>query len=144
MAVTILRHFSQDALVDSQLLIDTIERNRDRLREIANMVLTVSGIMVSACTAFLVFAADKGVGGWWLGALFCAASLLFFVAACLGLSSAMLRTKYAITSRARFVDDLLALYYSELHRVRASLIPVFVGFLAVTIGTMLLFIEKWR
>lgn len=139
MTVKILRHETRDESVDSQLLVDTIERNRDRLRTIANMALTVSGIMISACIAFVLFIVDKRIGGIFLPIAFSMAALLFFIATCVSTYSSLLRTKYTIFTKAQFVDDLLSLYYSELKYIRASFVPLFLGLLTVT-GSLIFFL----
>jgi hypothetical protein len=141
-AIRILHQSTQDEEVDTALLVETLERNRDRIRTVANMSLTVSGIMVSACVALLLFCADKNVGLSTLPVAFCMACVLFFVAACLSLYSAMLRTQYVVSSKAQFVEDLLTVFYSELRLLRASLIPLFLGLLTITAGTIVFFFEN--
>ncbi len=136
MPIKILRHGSSEEAVGMELMIDTIEKNRDRIREVANMSLTVSGIMVSASIAIVLFCADKHIGGKYLSLSLCVASVFFFTSACLSLYSSLLRKKYAISSKAQFVEDLLSLYYSELRFMRASLVPLFLGFFTMTVSVI--------
>lgn len=141
MVIRILRHESRDEPVDIQLIVDTIERNRDRLRTIANMSLTVSGIMISACIAFVLFAVDKKTGGVFLPVAFSVGAVFFFIAACVGIYSSLLRRKYSISTKAQFVEDLLSLYYSELKLLRACFISLLLGLLSVT-GSLVLFLFR--
>ena len=61
MTIKILREVSEEKPVDFALVIETLERNRERIRTIANMVLTLSGIMISACVALIMFTTEKYV-----------------------------------------------------------------------------------
>jgi len=141
MPIEVIRHISNDSPVDDNLLIETLERNRERIRTIANMSLTVSGIMISSSIAFVLFAEEKGIGGPLLSAVFGLAMVLFFIAASLSLISSTLRRSYVISTRSQFIVDLLSLYYSELRFLRVSFVPLFIGFLTITAG-MIAFLLK--
>ena len=129
------RHGQPDDTVDDELVIDTIERNRERVRTVGNMSLTVSGIMVSSSVAFVLFIAEKQ-GPRTLVILFTVATALFFAAASLSLVSAMLRTRVVISTRTQFVADLMRQYNSELSLLRWSFLPLFLGFMCIIIGVM--------
>lgn len=140
MAIKIVNYESQDKPVEKQLIIDTVERNRDRIRTVANMALTVSGIMISTSVAVIIFSVDKQVGGNALPVAFGFAALFFFFAACVSIYSSLLRTKYTISSETKFVTDLIRLYYSELRLLRLCFLPLALGFFMI-IGSIILFIS---
>ncbi len=138
MAIRILKYKSRDESVSTDLIIDTVERNRDRIRTIANMSLTLSGIMISASTAFVLFAVEKKIGGIVLPLALAAAGACFFLSATISVYSSLLRTKYGISSEAQFVEDLLSLYYSELRLLRVCFFPLILGFAAIITSLVLL------
>jgi hypothetical protein len=144
MAIRIVRHLSRDEPVSNQALIEMIERNRDRLREIANMGLTVSSLMISTCFALLLYAADKSLGGRSLALTLCGAALCFFSSAFVGIFASLLRRNYAVSSEAQFIEDLLSLFRSELHLLRLSFLPACIGFILLAIGIISVVLEKWR
>lgn len=134
MAIRILRHESRDKAVEFALIVDTLERNRERIRTIANMVLTLSGIMISACVALIVFAADKDLATPVLKWSLALASVSFLPASWFSLLASFLRTKYTISGEAQFVTDMLALYYSELRFLRVAIIFLLLRLLITTMG----------
>jgi hypothetical protein len=144
MAIKILRQETHDVAVPDRLLIDTVERNRDRIRTNANMTLTISGVLISACLALLIFAADKNIGGLYLRVSFCIACLFFFSSTCLSVYSCTLRMRFSISGQAQFTQDLLTIYYRELSLLRASYIPLTLGFLTLTASMIIFLIRSWR
>lgn len=144
MAVRILRSESSDAPVKIDLLVTTIETGRDRIRAIGNMLLTVSGILISVCFGFLLFLADKKMTDLAVGVSFIVAVLIFLISSCLSILSSFLRTKYTISNEAQFATDLLALFYSELRICRFSFITLLLGLLAMIIGTVFFMSKYWR
>ena len=144
MPVKITGHQTQDQLVTDDVLINTIERNRDRVRTTASMVLTVSGIMISASVAFVLFTNDKKIGNALLSASFIVTATLFVVAAAASLFSTLLRTKVSMTSQSQFVLDLLGQYNRELRLLRIAIVPLLLGFLFMVIAVVLFSTEFWR
>jgi len=137
MPVTILHQSRTDQMVDSKRLIEIIEKNRDRTRTTGNMLLTLSGIMISTSVAVVLFLIQfKGVRLLCVGFVFCA-SLMFLLAACLGIFSCFLKTAHVITTEEKFVSDLVALLNSELRLLRVSFVVLVLGILAMLTGILI-------
>src|SRR5436309_2290809 len=120
MPVKMLRYESQSEPVKLELLVNTIEMNRDRVRTIGNMLVTTAGILIPACLAFLLFFVDKGYIDTDIAALLAVAILLFLISSCLSIASSFLRNRYVIADEAQFVEDLLTNLNRELRFSRAA------------------------
>lgn len=59
MVVRVINNSIQATPLKSEFLISTVEKNRDRIRNISSMILTICGFLVSASTALVVFMSDK-------------------------------------------------------------------------------------
>lgn len=107
--------------VDQKIVIDTIEKNRDRVRTVIGIILSSTGFLFSANVASLLFNVDKlrntepFVRILYLASL---TTLLLTVLFCV--SAAFLRTTYSITTRVKFINDLLTNYYRELRMVKVA------------------------
>jgi len=141
MPIRVVKEVHEDEDVDFHTIIQIIETNRDRVRTIGNMILTVCGIILSATFAFLLFLFDKGTIDLkervmmvlpFGGAIFTNLLSIYF-----GIASSFLKTRYAVSTKINMITDLLTLFYSELRLVRISFIFLILGLLLITVGTFI-------
>jgi len=146
-AIRIIKEVSEDSHVEFDTIIQIIETNRDRVRTIGNMILTVSGIVLSATFGILLFIFDKGGLGRMkvtiLVVLFGGAVLTNLLSVYLSIASSFLRTTYSLTTKVNLVTDLMALLNSELRLVRLSFLFLIAGLLLITTGTVAFVCMKW-
>lgn len=144
MPVRIVRHESLSESVKTELIISTIETNRDRVRAIGNMLITISGVLIPACLAFLVFFVDKGFIDADVSIFLATAILLLLASSCLSIISSFLRQKYTITNEAQFVEDLLSLLNSEIRYSYIAFFLLLFGISAMIVGVFIFVIKHWR
>lgn len=114
--------------VDQATIIDTIERNRDRVRSLVTMMISTISILFSANIAILILLIDKIKSAGLLPRLLGTLSLVFFLVALITcMMGAFLRRAYTVVSVTKFKHDLFSLYYSELRIVRIAFILLIVG-----------------
>ena len=130
-----------EALITFDVIRDTLEKSRDRIRDLANMVLTASGLLLSSCFVFIVLLIEKfpahSFGGW-LKASFVLSSVLFLLSAIFSILSALLRPQYTIVTELKFVDDLLKLYRRELSLFTFAFVSLLAGLIGVFASVVLL------
>jgi hypothetical protein len=144
MPVKIVGHeFAEREQVGFDAITATIEKNRDRVRTVAGMLLSLSGILISFSAGFVIFVADKATKDHRTIAIFIGAVLAFLVSAALAISSSFLRSEYAISDRAQFTTDLLALYNSELRLLRIGCLVVILGMLLILAGVGSFIVKRW-
>lgn len=147
MPIRVVKETSQDETVGFETLVTIIETNRDRVRTMGNMILTVSGIILSATFAILLFIFDKGgMSQTFLViavVLFGGSILLNLVSIYFSIASSLLKTRYSITTKVNVVTDLMALFHSELQLVRVSFIFVLIALLFITFGTAAFVYARW-
>jgi hypothetical protein len=135
MPVQITSHdFSAQEMVETDVVLGTVEKNRDRIRTTAGMLLTLSGMLISFSAAFLLFVTDKAPNEHSTIAAFASAVVAFVAAAVLAISATFLRTKYSISDKTKFVTDLLRLYNSELRLLRLASLVSIIGLLLLVAG----------
>ena len=144
MPVKILRHdFAQLPPVELDLIVETIEKNRDRIRTSCGMLLTFAGILISFGTASLLFVAGRLKLERSILVFFAGALIGFVLVAVLAIASSFLRTRYAVSDKPQFVTDLLRLYDSELQLLRLSAGTMIVSLLLLTVGAVSLALQSW-
>jgi len=143
MTVRIIREESQEESVALDLVINTLEKNRDRIRTIGGMLLTISGLLISTCLGFLLFTVDRKLFDKTVAGCFLAAMVIFLTSSCLSILASFLRTNYSISTKGQFVTDLLSLYYSELGFSRWSFLLLVIGLSAMIIGGLIFVIRHW-
>lgn len=137
MAVRITQQqFSPRAQVDLELVLATVEKNRDRIRTTGGMLMTFSGILTSSSIALTLFLVEKMGAGRMSVALFSASVFGFLSCAVLAIVSSFLRGVYPISDRTQFVSDVLHLYNSELRLLRLCSLMAIVGLLFLAAGTI--------
>ncbi len=139
MAVRVLRHSRVEKPVDARLLIDTIEKNRDRTRAVGNMLLTMSGVMISTCIGVSLFIVQRRSFSRAVFILVGSAAALFLLSGCLSILSSFLRTTHSITTEEKFISDLLQLQHSEARRLRWSFSVLASGIVLLVCGLLLIF-----
>jgi hypothetical protein len=137
MPIKILRHESSSEPVKVDLLVSTIETNRDRIRTLGNMLITAAGILISACLAFLLFIVDKGYTDTVVALLLGLAILLFLASTCLSIASSFLRKKFIVLDEAQFVEDLLINLNNELRVSHYAFLSLLAGLVAMISGVLL-------
>ena len=111
--------------VTPQLVIDTIERNRERIRTVSNMILTMVGLLLSVSFAVVPFAYDKVRNASRqativIGIAYSLTVLALLLSAYQSIFASLLRREYSITTVIKFIDDLMELYYTELLHLRVA------------------------
>ncbi|WP_054762268.1 hypothetical protein [Methylomonas koyamae] len=132
MAVKIVdESFEEGTHVELDLLITTIEKNRDRVRSVASMLLTFSGTLISFGSAFLLFVSDKAPSERRTISIFAFAILLLITAAALSIFSSFLRNKYSMSNKSEFTSALLQLYSAELRLIGVAACFTILGLTAL-------------
>ena len=135
MPVTVLNHHFEHAdQVTANRIMDTIEKNRDRVRITANMLVTLSGILISFCSAFVLFLTKEKLLGVLPILIFVLAAGTFLSSAILGISSTYLRVAYAVLDEPQFINDLLHRYNAEMRLLRLATATMIVGLVSVVAG----------
>lgn len=127
-------NFPTQEPVEPGIILETVEKNRDRLRTTAGMLLTLSGILISFSAAFLIFVSDKAPNEHRTIGIFAVAVVAFITSSVIAISATFLRTKYAISYQSKFLSDLLALYSTELRLLRVASVVTIVGLILVASG----------
>jgi hypothetical protein len=134
MPITVLnQHFEPPERVTPSRLMDTIERNRDRIRVTANMIITLSGILISFTTTSVFFIARENAAHLSVF-LFLAGAGAFLVSAILGISSTYLHFRYAVLDETQFVMDLMHRYHSEIRLLRLATGVLILGLLLLIVA----------
>ncbi len=134
MPIRIVRQqLDEDEPVKMDLVISTIETNRERIRAIGNMMITTSGILIPTTLAFLLYFVDKGLVDLTVIIALIAGVVLFLASIFTSILSSMLRRKVYISSMMSFIDSLNRLYNSELKVSYASFALLMLGIVAMTI-----------
>jgi Na+/melibiose symporter-like transporter len=145
MPVTITRHeFSPGEEVSFDLLVNTVEKNRDRIRTTSGMLLTLAGILTSFCAGLVLFLVDKVHAGRATVLLFGLAIVVFVVSAIVAIVASFLNTKHAIVDKTQFLTDLLHLYNAELRLLRIASVTLIFGLLLLSGGALSLALERWH
>lgn len=144
MAIKIIKDSTKQVNVSNDLIIRTIETNRDRVRTSANMILSLSGIVLSASMAFLLFIIEKKVADWLTILSFGFASLCFLVAAYNSIHSSFLRKTFTISEEAQFITDLLYLLNQEISLLKRATFSILTGMLVLSIGVVIFIINNWN
>jgi hypothetical protein len=139
MAVRIVNGEFDSSPVPFETVISTVEKNRDRVRSIGAMVLTLCGILISAANGLILFMADKRLGSHRLTLTLGGSVICFMGASVLAVLSSFLRRTVPVSSQAQFVVDMLAIYLSELTLLRWTLAFLLLG-LCFMAGAMFAFI----
>jgi len=134
MTIRVLSHKTQPKMVEPALIVDTVERNRDRNRTVGNMVLTMAGILISMTIVLIVFSADKKINDIRLATAFFISVFAYVLTGMIGIASCFLRTKRTITTEAQFISDLLSLFLTELRLLRLSCTFLALGMLGNLVG----------
>jgi hypothetical protein len=114
--------------VDESTIVETLERNRDRVRSLVTMMISTTSILFSANLAILIFTIDKIRTAGLLSRLLCVMSLVCLLATLVtSMTGAFLRRRYSIVTTAKFIDDLLTIYYSELRIIRIAFVFLVAG-----------------
>lgn len=121
MAIRIIGQQTNVKAVDANLLVNTIEKNRDRVRTLANMVLSSSSVLISASLAFLLYLGNNKILDRTsaITIIVCLAVLLSASVSSIG--AGLMRTKYVISDQGQFVESLLKLLSSELKVTYAAI-----------------------
>ncbi|KAF0145432.1 MAG: hypothetical protein FD156_1002 [Nitrospirae bacterium] len=147
MSIRVIKEQHKDEKVEFDTIIQIIEKNRDRVRTTGNMILTISGITLSATLGLLLFLSDKGGitqrSMMTLGILFGSAISINLISIFFSITSSFLKEKYALTTKLKALTDLLKLFYSELRLVRISFILLIIDLLVITIGVFFFIYVKW-
>jgi hypothetical protein len=144
MPIKILREESYSQPVKVDLLISTIETNRDRVRTIGNMLITASGILIPACLSFIIFFVDKGYSDTKVLILLAIAILLFLISSCLSIISSFLRKSYTILDEVQFIEDLIENLNKEIKISLIAFLFLIVGMIIMVIAVFVFAIEYWR
>ena len=121
----------RDEVVDTSVIVGTIERNRDRVRSLVTMMISATSILFSANLAILIFMIDKiKTAGLWSRVLGMLSVVCLIVTLVTSMMGAFLRRHFSITSTTKFIDDLLMVYYSELRIVRIAFAFLVAGLLS--------------
>lgn len=137
MPIEIINQKFKSEPISNERIIDTIETNRDRIREVSNMLISTSGILIPVALAFIVFLVEKGVTDL-LAVITLMFSILFFlITVSMSIMSSFLRRKYFMTNEAQFIEDLLSLLKSELRLLRYSFAGLIAGILAMIAGVVI-------
>lgn len=144
MAIKIITDSTKKVLVSNDLIIRTIETNRDRVRTSANMILSLSGIVLSASIAFLLFIIEKKIADWMTIFCFGFASLCFLIAAYNSIYSSFLRKTFTITDETQFINDLLYLLNQELKYLKIATFSILTGMVVLSSGVIIFIINNWN
>ena len=143
MPVEITDHeFATPENVEPDVVLQTVEKNRDRVRTTAGMLLTLSGMLISFSTALLLFVTDKSPTEHRTIAAFASAVAAFVVAAVLAISATFLRTKYPVSDKTNFITDLLRLYEAELQLLRLASIVSIIGLVFIVAGAVSFVVKR--
>jgi hypothetical protein len=132
----VAQKFAEDEPVKVDLVISTIETNRERVRTIGNMMITTSGILIPATLAFLLYFVDKGFVDLAVLLPLIAGVVLFLASIFMSIFSSMLRRRITISGMADFVQDLNKLYNSELKTSYVSFAFLITGIVAMIVGVL--------
>jgi hypothetical protein len=144
MTVTITRHeFSQGEEVDFELLVTTIEKNRDRARTTSGMLLTLAGILTSFSAGLILFLVEKVKPGRSTILLFALAVIAFVISAIVAIAASFLRVRHTIVDKPQFLIDLLHLYEAELRLIRLASAATVIGLLLLSASALHLAFERW-
>jgi hypothetical protein len=118
--------------VEQATIIDTIERNRDRVRSLVTMMISTISILFSANIAILILLVDKIKSTGFLPRLLGTLSLVFLLVALITcMMGAFLRRNYTLVSMTKFINDLFSIYYRELRIVRIAFSFLILGLISL-------------
>lgn len=137
MAIRITKDTTSDPLVESDVVITTIEKNRDRLRTTASMIVGLSSMSLSASLAIAIFLVREHVAQKPTVVLISMAAFQFLLAAILAVESSFFRRNYRISTCSRFVADLLHVFEREIRFVRFASLAALGGLVFLFIATVL-------
>jgi hypothetical protein len=120
MPIEITKDTTTDPQISGEILITTIEKNRDRVRTTAGMILSLSGMSLSAALAIALFAVKENKVRPVSLVLICLAAVLFLSASLFAIEASFFRQQYRITTRSQFIADLLQLFSRETRYVRVA------------------------
>jgi hypothetical protein len=143
MPIKIVSQQFQNEVVKVELIVSTIENNRERIRTIGNMMITTSGILIPASLAFLLFFIDKRVTDFAVLLPLLIGIVFLLTSSFLSILSSLLRRKIYVSDMLNFVESLLRLYNSELRLSYFSFIFLILGIIAMTVS-VLLFVFRYR
>jgi hypothetical protein len=127
MSIQITKDTTEDPWVDTELIIRTIEKSRDRLRTTAGMIMTLSGMSVSAALAITIFLLKQQSASFTTLVLVGLAAVSLFAGSLLAVESSFFRQEYAITTQSQFVADLLKLLGREMRFLRLASASTLLG-----------------
>jgi hypothetical protein len=129
-----------DALISTDVVRESIETSRDRLRVLANMVLSTSGLLLSACFAFLVLLLDK-FGGSTVGLILrialAGSALFFLLSSVLSIVSSLLHARFTIVTELKFIHDLMTLIQKEVRLFTLSFYCMLVGLVGLFLSVLI-------
>jgi len=136
MAITVTKDTTDDPMIEADLVMQTIEKNRDRLRTTSGMIMSLSGMSISASLAIVLFLLKEHAATTATVALIVLAAISLFVAAFFAIEASFFRNDYAITTRSQFLSDLLRLLHREMRLVRWASVSTLIGlgFLALAVA----------
>jgi hypothetical protein len=144
MAVEIIKEgFEATAIVEQKLVIDTIEKSRDRIRVTANMIVAFSGVLISFSSALVLFVTKDDPAQRASIILFVCAVVAFLSAATMGIASTYLRSESSISNHANFIFDLTRLYRAELRLLRGATASMIFGLVFIVTALATFLHAKW-
>jgi len=141
MPIKIVSQHFQSKQVEADLIVSTIENNRERVRTIGNMMITTSGILIPANLAFLLYFVDKRVSDFAVILPLLGGVILLLFSSFFSVFSSLLRQKIQVSDMLNFVESLLRLYNSELRFSYLSFALLLLGVIAMIAG-ILVFVLK--
>lgn len=139
--IRILWEKHEENLVSFDTIRDSIEKSRDRLRVLANMVLTASGLLLSACFVFIILLLEKFSGmqmAILLRISFSVSALFFLLAAIFSIVSSLLRARFTIVTELKFIDDLLKLIEREAKLFTAAFVLLVLGLVGLFVSILII------
>lgn len=129
----------EDGLISLNVVRESIERSRDRLRVLANMVLSTSGVLLSVCFAFLVLLLERFSGssaGVFLRVTLALSAFFFLLAAIFSIVSSLLHARFTILTEFKFINDLLKLIRREVKLFTFAFFFMVVGLIGVFLSIL--------
>lgn len=141
MAIRIIKKFGHGENIDFVTTLHVIERNRDRVRTTGNMLLTVSGIIMSATVGVTLFMLKQDlmllermlVLTMFPLATVCGASSIYF-----GVAASLLRAPFAVTTELEMLSAMMRLFDAELRKVTLAFRLLTLSLAAIVVGMLAL------
>ena len=137
MAVRIVKRELKDQNVEFSIILQIIERNRDRVRATGNMVLTVSGIIVSATVGITLFTLNQNLPDLAkviVRVVFPIAIILSVTSIYFGVAASLLRVSYSVTTQLAILSSLMRLFESELRKVTLAFRLLMLSLATIVLG----------